>query len=113
MEDFHAVHTLSLDPEELRLHVQRRHGIDWDHSKLDPNLARQVVYIGVYDGYAVSISLLSVLNQSLGMVATQSLNFSVNGSMVSSSQQINRKFQSSTNGSKSSGDISSASEVEP
>lgn len=50
MEDFHAFHTLSLNPEELRLNVKRRHGIDWEPSKLDDLVARQVVYVGIYDG---------------------------------------------------------------
>jgi protein phosphatase PTC6 len=42
--------TLSLDPEELRLSVKKAHGLDWDPSSVGDVLARQAVFIGIYDG---------------------------------------------------------------
>ncbi|KAF5355779.1 hypothetical protein D9756_004065 [Leucocoprinus leucothites] len=51
-EDFHGFATLSLNPEELRLSVKKFHGVDWDPSKVDPLLARQAVFVGIYDGCA-------------------------------------------------------------
>ncbi|KXN83921.1 hypothetical protein AN958_01001 [Leucoagaricus sp. SymC.cos] len=53
-EDFYGFATLSLNPEELRLNVRKFHGIDWDPSKLDPVLARQAVFVGIYDGHGGS-----------------------------------------------------------
>lgn len=53
-EDFHSFATLSLNPEELRLSIKKFHGIDWDPSSLDPVLARQVVFVGIYDGHGGS-----------------------------------------------------------
>jgi protein phosphatase PTC6 len=49
-EDFYAFASLSLDPEELRLSVQKYHGIDWDPNSVDEAAARQVVFVGIYDG---------------------------------------------------------------
>ncbi|KAK7064321.1 protein phosphatase 2C 4 [Favolaschia claudopus] len=53
-EDFYHYATLSLDPEELRLSVKKAHGIDWDPSSVGDVLARQAVFIGIYDGHGGS-----------------------------------------------------------
>jgi len=53
-EDFYGFATLSLNPEELRLSVKKFHGIDWDPSKVGPVLARQAVFVGIYDGHGGS-----------------------------------------------------------
>jgi protein phosphatase PTC6 len=53
-EDFYAFASLSLDPEELRLSVQKYHGIDWDPNSVDQASARQVVFVGLYDGHGGS-----------------------------------------------------------
>ena len=49
-EDFYAFASLSLNPEELRLSVKKRHNIDWDPKSVDDTTARQVVFVGIYDG---------------------------------------------------------------
>ena len=49
-EDFYAFATLSLDPEELRLSVKKLHGVDWDPTLVGDQFARQVVFVGIYDG---------------------------------------------------------------
>lgn len=49
-EDFYSFATLSLNPEELRISVKKAHGIDWDPSKVGDLYARQVVFVGIYDG---------------------------------------------------------------
>ena len=49
-EDFYAFATLSLDPEELRISVKKNHGIDWDPTAVDEKVARQVMFVGIYDG---------------------------------------------------------------
>ncbi|KAL0951351.1 hypothetical protein HGRIS_008055 [Hohenbuehelia grisea] len=53
-EDFYAFATLSLNPEELRISVKKAHGINWDHTKLGDQFARQAVFIGIYDGHGGS-----------------------------------------------------------
>ncbi|EPT03996.1 hypothetical protein FOMPIDRAFT_1022124 [Fomitopsis schrenkii] len=53
-EDFYACSALSLDPEELRLSLKKAHRIDWDYSALPPALARQVLFVGIYDGHGGS-----------------------------------------------------------
>lgn len=53
-EDFYAYVCLSLDPEELRLSLQKAHRIDWDISNVPPVLARQVLFVGIYDGHGGS-----------------------------------------------------------
>lgn len=53
-EDFHAFATLSLDPEELRLSVKKVHAIDWNPDNVGEPLSRQVVFVGIYDGYYFS-----------------------------------------------------------
>ena len=53
-EDFYAFSALSLDPEELRLTLKKHHGRDWDPSALPETLARQVLFVGIYDGHGGS-----------------------------------------------------------
>ncbi|PCH33846.1 protein serine/threonine phosphatase 2C [Wolfiporia cocos MD-104 SS10] len=53
-EDFYAYVALSLDPEELRLSLKKAHGLNWDYSTLPPSLARQVLFVGIYDGHGGS-----------------------------------------------------------
>ena len=49
-EDFYAFTSLSLDPEELRLSLKKHLGIDWDPKSVVDSAARQVVFVGIYDG---------------------------------------------------------------
>ncbi|KAI0931899.1 hypothetical protein AcW1_000824 [Taiwanofungus camphoratus] len=53
-EDFYAYAALSLDPEELRLSLRKHHHTNWDPSSLPPALARQVLFVGIYDGHGGS-----------------------------------------------------------
>ena len=53
-EDFHSYAALSLDPEELRLSLKKAHHIDWDPTSFPPPLARQVLFVGIYDGHGGS-----------------------------------------------------------
>ncbi|KAF7436656.1 hypothetical protein PC9H_003489 [Pleurotus ostreatus] len=53
-EDFYSFATLSLNPEELRISVKKAHAIDWDPSKVGDLYARQVVFVGIYDGHGGS-----------------------------------------------------------
>ncbi|KAI0348403.1 protein serine/threonine phosphatase 2C [Trametopsis cervina] len=53
-EDFYTFSALSLDPEELRLTVKKFHGLDWDPSSIPAPLARQVLFVGIYDGHGGS-----------------------------------------------------------
>ncbi|KAJ8520096.1 hypothetical protein ONZ45_g3020 [Pleurotus djamor] len=53
-EDFYSFATLSLNPEELRASVKKAHGIDWDPTKVGDLFARQVVFVGIYDGHGGS-----------------------------------------------------------
>lgn len=50
-EDAHQFATLTLDPEELQLSVKKSFGIDWDPGAIGDPFARQVVFVGIYDGY--------------------------------------------------------------
>ncbi|KZT30676.1 protein serine/threonine phosphatase 2C [Neolentinus lepideus HHB14362 ss-1] len=64
-EDFYAFSSLSLNPEELRLHVKKHLGIDWDPRRVGDSFSRQVVFVGIYDGHggsAVSQSLRQELH---------------------------------------------------
>lgn len=54
-EDFYGFATLSLNPEELRLSVKQAHGLDWQPERVSNILARQVLFVGIYDGYACII----------------------------------------------------------
>lgn len=54
-EDFYGFATLSLNPEELRLSVKQAHGLDWQPERVSNVLARQVLFVGIYDGYACII----------------------------------------------------------
>ena len=53
-EDFYAFAALSLDPEELRLSYKKAHNLDWDPSELPATLARQMLFVGIYDGHGGS-----------------------------------------------------------
>ncbi|KAI0694866.1 protein serine/threonine phosphatase 2C [Cytidiella melzeri] len=53
-EDFYSFSALSLDPDELRLSVKKFHDIDWDPAALPQVLARQVLFVGIYDGHGGS-----------------------------------------------------------
>ncbi|KAI0051888.1 protein serine/threonine phosphatase 2C [Auriscalpium vulgare] len=53
-EDFHSFATLSLNPDELRLTVQKHLSIDWDPHDIPKALARQAVFVGIYDGHGGS-----------------------------------------------------------
>jgi len=53
-EDFYAFATLSLDPEELRATVKKFHGVNWESTKVGEPLARQVLFVGIYDGHGGS-----------------------------------------------------------
>ncbi|KAI0639709.1 protein serine/threonine phosphatase 2C [Trametes polyzona] len=53
-EDFYAYSALSLDPAELALTFKKAHNVDWDPSDLPPSLARQVLFVGIYDGHGGS-----------------------------------------------------------
>ncbi|KAL1951530.1 hypothetical protein VTO73DRAFT_679 [Trametes versicolor] len=53
-EDFYAYSALSLDPAELALSFKKAHNVDWDPSEVQPPLARQVLFVGIYDGHGGS-----------------------------------------------------------
>ncbi|OSX67370.1 hypothetical protein POSPLADRAFT_1176162 [Postia placenta MAD-698-R-SB12] len=53
-EDFYAYVALSLDPEELRLTLKKALHVDWDPSAIPQILARQVLFVGIYDGHGGS-----------------------------------------------------------
>ncbi|TBU63636.1 protein serine/threonine phosphatase 2C [Dichomitus squalens] len=53
-EDFYAFAALSLDPEELRLSYKKAHNLDWVPSELPTTLARQMLFVGIYDGHGGS-----------------------------------------------------------
>lgn len=53
-EDFHSYAALSINPEELKLSLKKSYNIDWDPSTLSPELARQVLFVGIYDGHGGS-----------------------------------------------------------
>lgn len=53
-EDFYAYSGLSLDPAELALTYKKAHNLDWDPSALPPAIARQVLFVGIYDGHGGS-----------------------------------------------------------
>ncbi|KDQ63395.1 hypothetical protein JAAARDRAFT_29424 [Jaapia argillacea MUCL 33604] len=53
-EDFYTFSTLSLDPFELQLSLKKHYGINWDPFSVGEVFARQVVFIGIYDGHGGS-----------------------------------------------------------
>ncbi|KAF8912977.1 phosphatase 2C-like domain-containing protein [Gymnopilus junonius] len=63
-EDFYGFATLSLNPEELRKSVKRAHDIDWDPKLVGDVLARQVLFVGIYDGHGGS-AVAQYLRQEL------------------------------------------------
>ncbi|QRV90693.1 protein phosphatase 2C [Ceratobasidium sp. AG-Ba] len=51
-EDSHAISALSLDPKELQTHLAEKLGVlSWDPRRVGPELAGQVVFVGIYDGH--------------------------------------------------------------
>ncbi|CAE6480818.1 unnamed protein product [Rhizoctonia solani] len=51
-EDSHAITALSLNPKELQAHLADKLGIlSWDPGRVGPELAGQVVFVGIYDGH--------------------------------------------------------------
>lgn len=57
-EDSHQFAALSLDPEELRLSAKKSFNVNWDPSLLgDEILARQLLYVGIFDGYVPPCNL--------------------------------------------------------
>ncbi|KAG6336119.1 hypothetical protein ID866_2957, partial [Astraeus odoratus] len=53
-EDYHAFASLSLDVEGLRLSIQKNLGFDWVPENPADRVARQVVFVGLYDGHGGS-----------------------------------------------------------
>jgi protein phosphatase PTC6 len=53
-----------LDPAELQLSVKKSHGIDWDPKLVDGAVARQAVFVGIYDGHGGS-AVAQYLRQEL------------------------------------------------
>lgn len=86
-EDYHAIAALSLDPEGLRMSIQKSIGIDWEpENAIDP-VARQVVFVGLYDGYVnqQTRSLSTEHKQTADMAVLLSLNIYVRSCTVYSS----------------------------
>ncbi|ELU41608.1 protein phosphatase 2c isoform [Rhizoctonia solani AG-1 IA] len=51
-EDSHAIAALSLNPKELQAHLAEKLGVlSWDPGRVGPELAGQVVFVGIYDGH--------------------------------------------------------------
>lgn len=68
-EDYHAIAALSLDPEGLRLSIEKTIGIDWvPENAIDP-IARQVIFVGLYDGYVNSTNLGRILQSTNSLQA--------------------------------------------
>jgi protein phosphatase PTC6 len=63
-EDFYAFSALSLNPEELRLTVKKHFSIDWDPTQVDNLVARQAIFVGIYDGHGGS-AVAQYLRQEL------------------------------------------------
>jgi len=63
-EDFYGFATLSLNPEELQLSVKQTHGLDWQPEQVGSLLARQVLFVGIYDGHGGS-AVAQYLRQEL------------------------------------------------
>lgn len=76
-----------MDPIELRRSLKESYNLDWDPQKLGDLLARQVVYIGIYDGYAVQDILirsrLIVLRRHGGSAVSQFLRQELHGLLES------------------------------
>lgn len=49
-EDSHQFAALSLNPEELRVHAKKFFNVDWAPDAAGEALARQVLFVGIYDG---------------------------------------------------------------
>jgi len=55
-EDFYSYAALSLPTEELKLSLKKSFNIDWDPTLVPESLAREVLFVGVYDGYGACFS---------------------------------------------------------
>ena len=53
-EDYYAFASLSLDPEGLRNGLKKTLGVSWNPGGITELVARQVVFIGLYDGHGGS-----------------------------------------------------------
>ncbi|THH33537.1 hypothetical protein EUX98_g638 [Antrodiella citrinella] len=53
-EDFYSYSALSLNPKELQASLRKAHHIEWDYDSLPPSIARQVLFVGIYDGHGGS-----------------------------------------------------------
>lgn len=51
-EDAHLVTSINVPPQELRHSWQRYFGINWDPGHIGDTLAGQMLFAGIYDGYA-------------------------------------------------------------
>ncbi|KAF8203125.1 phosphatase 2C-like domain-containing protein [Pholiota molesta] len=63
-EDFYGFASLSLNPEELQLSVKKAHGIEWNPGNVEEMYARQVLFVGIYDGHGGS-AVAQYLRQEL------------------------------------------------
>jgi len=50
-EDHHQICAININPSELQTSIKRSAAIEWDTSKLPPELAGEVLYAGLYDGH--------------------------------------------------------------
>lgn len=102
-EDYHAIAALSLDPEGLRLSIKKTIGIDWEpENPIDP-IARQVVFVGLYDGYVNSTNSghkSAEHKPYAGMAVLLSLNICVRSCMAYSSLLTNLTFPNYFYGSR-------------
>jgi len=53
-----------LNPEELKLSLKKDHGVEWDPNSVGDPHARQVLFVGVYDGHGGS-AVAQYLRQEL------------------------------------------------
>ncbi|KAG1908217.1 phosphatase 2C-like domain-containing protein [Suillus fuscotomentosus] len=53
-EDYYAFASLLLDPDGLQAGLKKTLGIDWTPKNISDPLARQVVFVGLYDGHGGS-----------------------------------------------------------
>ena len=66
-EDSHQFAALSLDPEELRLDAQKNFDVDWDPSAAGEAFARQVLYVGIFDGYETVSAIANISYMANGI----------------------------------------------
>lgn len=101
-EDGHNVSCISIDPEELRLSVKQAHNIEWDVDGTSKEIASQVVFVGIYDGYVVKyITLLSTLvTQTSATAVRPFLIFYGENYILFLNQSTNLKYQKHMTGLK-------------